>query len=144
MRLAHPWQASSVENAQPELNEPRLNAFPSSLKADKRREGLRRFREREALRMSNGQAAKEFLARPGLNGLVNDNLFPENGAAQRVQAEQPGLMGEDENGHLNNPPVAPWALSPEPRGQRRRREPTEKDYLKPRVWRRRASHGPST
>jgi hypothetical protein len=32
-----------VENAQPEPNGPMLNVFPSSLKAEDRREGLRRF-----------------------------------------------------------------------------------------------------
>jgi hypothetical protein len=33
-----------VENAQPEPNGPMLNVFPSSLEAENRREGLRRFR----------------------------------------------------------------------------------------------------
>jgi hypothetical protein len=51
-----------------------LNVFPSSLEAEDRREGLRRFREREAVRLRNEQAAQEFLARPGLTGLVNDNI----------------------------------------------------------------------
>jgi hypothetical protein len=76
-----------------------LNVFPSSLEADERREGLRRFREREAVRLRNEQAAQEFLARPGLTGLVNDNIPPVHGAAQRVHAEQPVPMDEDEIAH---------------------------------------------
>jgi hypothetical protein len=35
--------APGVENAQPEPNGPMLNVFPSSLEAEDRREGLRRF-----------------------------------------------------------------------------------------------------
>src|SRR6476646_5586590 len=50
-------------------------------------------------------------------------------------------MDEDEIAHLNNPPVAPRARSPAARGQRRGREPTEEDYLNPRVWRRRPLDG---
>jgi hypothetical protein len=122
-----------VEIAQPESNGPMLNVFPSSLEADERREGLRRFREREAVRLRNEQAAQEFLARPGLTGLVNDNIPPVHGAAQRIHVEQPVPVDEDEIAHLNNPPEA--------RGRRRRREPTEEDYLNPRVWRRRAPDG---
>jgi hypothetical protein len=76
-----------VENAQPEPNGPMLNVFPSSLEADERREGLRRFRKREAVRLTNEQAAQEFLARPSLTGLINDNIPPGHGAAQRVHAE---------------------------------------------------------
>jgi hypothetical protein len=81
---------------------------------------------------------KKFLARPGLTGLVNDNIPLVNGAAQRVRAEQPVPMDENEIAHLTNPPVAARDLSPETRGRRRRRESTEEDYLNPRVWRRRA------
>jgi hypothetical protein len=120
-----------VENAQPESNGPMVNVFPSSLEAEDRREGLRRFRGREAVRLRNEQAAQEFLARPGLNGLVNDNIPPVHGADQRVQAKQPVPMDENEIAHLNNPPVAPRKLSPEARGRRRRRKPTEEDYLNP-------------
>jgi hypothetical protein len=47
-----------------------LTVFPSSLEAEDRREGRRRFREREAVRLRNEQAAQEFLARPGLTGLI--------------------------------------------------------------------------
>jgi hypothetical protein len=72
-----------VENAQPEPNGPMLNVFPSSLEAEDRREGLRRFREREAVRLENEQAAQEFLVRPGLTGLINDNIPPVHGAAQK-------------------------------------------------------------
>jgi hypothetical protein len=50
-------------------------------------------------------------------------------------------MDEDEVNHLNNPPVVERAPSPELRNNRRRREPTEADYLNPRVWRRRAPDG---
>jgi hypothetical protein len=82
------------------------------LEAEDRREGLRRFREREAVRLMNEQAAQEFLARPGLTGLVNDNIPPVHGAAQRARAEQPVPMDEDEIAHLNNPHVAPRELSP--------------------------------
>jgi hypothetical protein len=104
-----------------------LNVFPSSLKAEDRREGLRRFREREAVKLMNEQSAQEFVARPGLTGLVNDNIPPVHGVAQRVRAKQPVPMDEDEIAHFNNPSVAPRELSPETRGQRRRREPTEED-----------------
>jgi hypothetical protein len=48
-----------VENAQQELNGPMLNVFASSLEAEDRREGLKRFREREAVRLRNEQAAQE-------------------------------------------------------------------------------------
>jgi hypothetical protein len=50
-------------------------------------------------------------------------------------------MDEDEVNHLNNPLVVERPPSPEVRNNRRRREPTEADYLNPRVWRRRASDG---
>jgi hypothetical protein len=120
-----------VENAQPGPNGPMLNVFPSSLEADNRRKGLRRFREREAVRVGNDQAAQEFLARRGLTGLINDNIILVHGAAQRVRAEQPVPMDEDEIAHLNNPLVAARDLSPETHGQRRRREPTEENYLNP-------------
>jgi hypothetical protein len=50
------------------------------------------------VRNSNEQAAQEFLARPGLTGLVNDNLPPGNVATQRVYTEQPVPMDEDEGG----------------------------------------------
>jgi hypothetical protein len=93
------------------------------------------------VRVSNEQAAQEFLARPGLTGLVNDNIPLVHGAAQRVRAEQHVPMDEDEIAHLNNPHVAARDFLPETRGQRRRRKPTEEDYLNPRVWRRRAPDG---
>jgi hypothetical protein len=48
---------------------------------------------------------------------------------QRVHVEKPVPMDEDEVAHSNNPPIAPRALSLQTRGQRRRREPTEVDYL---------------
>jgi hypothetical protein len=73
-----------VENAQPEPNGPMLNSFPSLLEAEDRREGLRRFRECEAVRVRNEQAAQEFLARPGLTGFVNDNIPLVHGAAQSL------------------------------------------------------------
>jgi hypothetical protein len=130
-----------VENAHPEPNGPMLNVFPFSLEAKDRREGRRRFRERGAVRLRNEQAAQELLARPDLTGLVNDNIPPVHGVAQRVWAEQPIPMDEDEIAHLNNPHVAPRELLPQARGRRRRREPTEEDYLNPRVWRRRAPDG---
>jgi hypothetical protein len=130
-----------VENAQPEPTGPMLNVFPSSLEAEDRREGLRRCRECEAVRGRNEQAAQNFLARPGLTGLVNDKIPLVHGAAQGVRAEQPVPIDEDEIAHLNNHPVAARDLSPETRGRRRRREPTEEDYLNPRVWRRRAPDG---
>jgi hypothetical protein len=50
-------------------------------------------------------------------------------------------MDEDEVNNLNNPPVVERAPSLEVRNNRRRREPTEADYLNPRVWRRRAPDG---
>jgi hypothetical protein len=87
----------------------------------------------------NEQAAQEFLARPGLTGLVNDNISPVHGAAQRVRAEQPIPMDEDEIAHLNNPPVAAREHSPEIRGRRRRRKPTEEDYLNPRRMEKKSS-----
>jgi hypothetical protein len=106
-----------VENAQPELDGPTLNVFPSSLREDEMREGMRRFCEREALRMRNEQAAQELLRAAGSTGLVNDNLPLVNGIAQRAHAEQPVPMDEDGIAHLNNPPVARRALSREIRGQ---------------------------
>jgi hypothetical protein len=56
-----------VENAQREPNGPMLNVYPSSLEAEDRREGLRRFREREAVRVRNEQAAQEILGAPWLD-----------------------------------------------------------------------------
>jgi hypothetical protein len=56
-------------------------------------------------------------------------------------AEGVAPMDKDEVNHLNNPPVVERALSPKVRNNRRRREPTEADYLNPRVWRRRAPDG---
>jgi hypothetical protein len=50
-------------------------------------------------------------------------------------------MDEDEVNHLNNPPVVERAPSLEARNNRRRREPTEADYINPQVWRRRAPDG---
>jgi hypothetical protein len=52
-----------MENAHPEPNGPMLNVFPSSLEAEDRREGLRRFRDREAVRLRNEQAALEIPSR---------------------------------------------------------------------------------
>jgi hypothetical protein len=118
---------------QHDLNVPMENANPLL-----DREGLRRLRERDAERRScNLQAAQDFLERPELRQGLEDHV--PQGGLNRGYAPDVAPMDEDENNHLNNPPVVERAPSPEPRNNRRRREPT--DYLNPRVWRRRAPDG---
>jgi hypothetical protein len=123
------------DNPQHDLNVPMGNADPLL-----DREGLRRLRERDAERRSrNLQAAQNFLERPELRQGLEDPV--SQGGLNRGYAPDVALMDEDEFNHLNNPPVVERAPSPEARNNRRRREPTEADYLNPRVWRRRAPDG---
>jgi hypothetical protein len=104
------------------------------------REGLRRLRERDAERRSrNLQAAQDFLERSELRQGLGDPA--PQGGLNPGYAEGVAPMDEDEVNHLNNPPVVERAPSPEVRNNRRRCEPTEADYLNPRVWRRRAPDG---
>jgi hypothetical protein len=124
-----------VDNSQHDSNAPTISADPLQ-----DREGLRRLRERDAERRSrNLQAAQDFLERPELRQGLGDPV-PQVGLNPGY-AEGVTPMDEDEVNHLNNPPVVERAPSPEARNNRRRREPTEADYLNPRVWRRRAPDG---
>jgi hypothetical protein len=124
-----------VDNPQQGLNAPTLNADPLQ-----DREGLRRLRERDAERRSrNLQAAQDFLERPELRQGLGDPA--PQGGLNPGYAEDVAPMDEDEVNHFHNPPVVERASSPEVRNNRRRREPTEADYLNPRVWRRRAPIG---
>jgi hypothetical protein len=124
-----------VDNPQHDLNAPTINADPLQ-----DREGLRRLRERDAERRSrNLQAAQDFLERPELRQGLEDPA--PQGGLNPGYVEGVAPMDEDEVNHLNNPPVVERAPSPEARNNRRRREPTEADYLNPRVWRRRAPEG---
>jgi hypothetical protein len=124
-----------VDNPPQDFNGPTLNADPLQ-----DREGLRRLRERDAERRSrNLQAAQDFLERPELRQGLGDPA--PQGGLNPGYAEGVAPMDEDEVNHLNNPPVGERAPSPEVRNNRRRREPTEADYLNPRVWRRRAPDG---
>jgi hypothetical protein len=122
-------------NAQHDLNVPMGNADPLL-----DREGLRRLRERDAERRSrNLQAAQDFLERPELRQGLEDPV--SQGGLNWGYAPDVAPMDEDEVNHLNNPHVVERAPSPKARNNRRRREPTEADYLNPRVWRRRAPDG---
>jgi hypothetical protein len=120
-----------VDNPQNDLNAPTINDPLQD------RESLRRLRKRDAERRScNLQAAQDFLERPELRQGLGDPA-PQVGLNPGY-AEGVAPMDEDEVNHLNNPPIVERAPSSEARDNRRRREPTEADYLNPRVWRRRA------
>jgi hypothetical protein len=94
------------------------------------REGLRRLRERDAERRScNLQAAQDSLERPELRRGLEDSV--SQGGLNLAHAPDVAPMDKDEVNHLNNPPVVERAPFPEARINRRRREPTEADYLKP-------------
>jgi hypothetical protein len=98
------------------------------------------LRERDAERRSrNLQAAQDFLERQELRQGLGEPA--PQGGLNPGYAEGVAPMDEDEVNHLNNPPVVERAPSPEVRINRRRREPTEADYLNSRVWRRRAPDG---
>jgi hypothetical protein len=126
-----------VDNPQHDLNAPMLNADPLQ-----DREGLRRLRERDAERRSrNLQAAQDFLERPELRQGLGDPA--PRGGLNPGYVEGVASMDEDEVNRLNNPLVVERAPSPEVRNNRRRREPTEADYLNPRVWTRELQMGPS-
>jgi hypothetical protein len=124
-----------VDNPQHDINAPNINADPLQ-----DGEGLRRLRERDAERRSrNLQAAQDLLERLELRQGLGDPA-PQVGLNPGY-AEGVAPMDEDEVNHFNNPPVVERAPSPEARNNRRRRKPTEADYLNPRVWRRRAPDG---
>jgi hypothetical protein len=123
-----------------DLNGPAFNDGQPSLPSVQDREGLRQLRERDAERRShNLQAVQQFLERPEVRQGLGDPT-PQEGL-NFGYADGVAPMDEDEVNHLNNPPVVKRPPSPEVRNNRRRRKPTEADYLNPRVWRRRASDG---
>jgi hypothetical protein len=66
---------------------------------------------------------------------------PVSQGSNRGYASDVAPTDEIEVNHLNNPPVVERAPSPEARNNRRKREPTEADYINSRVWRRRAPDG---
>jgi hypothetical protein len=129
------------ENRPQDLNGPAFNDGQPSLPLVQDREGLRRLRERDAERRSRNlqAAAQQFFERLEVRQGLGDPTPPEGFNPGYADGVAP--MDEDEVNHLNNPPVVERPPSPEVRNNRKRREPTEADYLNPQVWRRRASNG---
>jgi hypothetical protein len=128
------------ENCLQDLNGPAFNDGQPSLPSVQDREGLRQLRERDAERRSrNLQADQRFFERPEVRQGLGDLTSPEG--LNPGYADGVAPMDEDEVNHLNNPPVMERPPSSKVPNNRRRREPTEADYLNPQVWRRRASDG---